>query len=173
MRLLVAEGLKAAKAHKSALKRRGHIVTLASSGEDCLKVYNDKLQDVTLHADPIERIQPFDAVVLDYDITKMNGIEVTKEILTVNPHQRVILTSDDDKTLSKGLRQSKQKVEILKKPFTEQMLIETVEDVHIYSALKELDINIDDIKSANLRHEQLTKILQILRKAKEIKPRPV
>jgi hypothetical protein len=52
------------------------------------------------------------------------------------------------------------------------MLIETVEDVHIYSALRELDINIDDIKSANLRHEQLTKILQILRKAKQIRPRP-
>jgi cadmium resistance protein CadD (predicted permease) len=44
MRLLVAEDLKTAKAHKSALKRRGQIVTLASNGEDCLKVYNDKFK---------------------------------------------------------------------------------------------------------------------------------
>jgi CheY-like chemotaxis protein len=135
MRLLVAEDLKAAKAHKSALKRRGHIVTLSSSGEDCLKVYNDKLQDVTLRSDLNEHIQPFDAVVLDYEILKMNGIKVTKEILTVNQHQRIIFTSGDDMAISKSLRQLKQKVEILKKPFTEQLLIETVEDEYIYSAL--------------------------------------
>jgi hypothetical protein len=49
-----------------------HIVTVVSGGEDCLKIYNDKLQDVTLHPDPNEHIQPFDAVVLDYEIPKMN-----------------------------------------------------------------------------------------------------
>jgi CheY-like chemotaxis protein len=172
MRLLVAEDLKAAKAHKSALKRRGHIVTLASSGEDCLKIYNGKLQDGTLSSDPNEHTQPFDAVVLDYEIPKMNGIEVTKEILTVNPRQRVILTSGDDKAISKGLRPLKQKVEILKKPFSDQLLIENVEDAFIYSALKELNIDTDDIKRAHFTHEQLTKILRILKKGKEIKPRP-
>ena len=173
MRLLVAEDLKAAKAHKSALKRRGHIVTLASSGEDCLKIYNDKLQDVTLRSDPNELIQPFDAVVLEYENPKMNGIEVTREILTVNPHQRVILTSDDDKVRSKNAGQLKQEVEILKKPFSEQLLIEKVEDVYIYSELKELNIDVDDIKRAHLTHEQLRKVLRILKKGKEIKPRPV
>jgi CheY-like chemotaxis protein len=172
MRLLVAEDLKAAKAHKSVLKRRGHIVTLASNGEDCLKVYNDKLQDVTLHSDPNEHVQPFDAVVLDYEIPKMNGIEVTNEILTVNPHQRVILTSDDDKATSKSLGQLKQKVEILKRPFTKQLLIETVEDEYVYSALKELNIDISDIKRAHFTHEQLTKILQIMKKSKDIRLRP-
>jgi CheY-like chemotaxis protein len=171
MRLLVAEDLKAAKAYKSALKSRGHMVTLASNGENCLKIYKDKLHDVALRSDLNEYIQPFDVVVLDYEIPQMNGIEVTKEILTVNPHQRVILTSEDDKAISKGLRRLKQKVEILKKPFSEQLLIENVEDAFIYSALKELNIDIDDIKRAHFTHEQLRKILRILKKGKEIKPR--
>jgi hypothetical protein len=63
-------------------------------------------------------------------------------------------------------------VEILKKPFSEQLLIEKVEDVYIYSELKELNIDVDDIKRAHLTHEQLRKVLRILRKGKEIKPRP-
>jgi hypothetical protein len=40
-------------------------------------VRNDKLQDVTLHSAPNEHIQPSDTFVLDYEIPKMNGIEVT------------------------------------------------------------------------------------------------
>lgn len=172
MRLLVAEDLKAAKAHKSALKSRGHMVTLASNGEECLKIYNDKLHDVAPRSDLNEHIQPFDVVVLDYEIPKMNGIEVTKEILTVNPHQRIIFTSGDETAISKGLQQLKQKVEILKRPFTKQLLIETVEDEYVYSALKELNIDIDDIKRAHFTHEQLTKILRILKKSKDIRLRP-
>jgi CheY-like chemotaxis protein len=172
MRLLVAKDLKAAKAHKSALKSRGHMVTLASNGEDCLKIYNDRLQDVTLHSDLNDHVQPFDVVVLDYEIPKMNGLEVAKEILTVNPHQRIIYTSGDDMAISKGLRQLKQKVEILKRPITKQLLIETVEDEYVYSALKELNIDINDIKRAHFTHEQLTKILQIMKKSKDIRLRP-
>lgn len=102
----------------------------------------------------------------------MNGIEVTKEILTVNPHQRVILTSGNDKAASRALGQLKQKVQILKKP-TEQMLIEKVEEANIYSALGELNIDIDDFKRAHFTNEQLKKVLRILKKRKEIKPRLV
>jgi CheY-like chemotaxis protein len=42
----------------------------------------------------MDQIQPFDAVVLDYKIPQMNGLEVAKEILAVNPHKRIILASD-------------------------------------------------------------------------------
>lgn len=172
MRLLVAEDNKAAKMHRSALKRRGHIVIVASNGEDCTKIYNDKLQDVILHSDPDEQIQPFDVVVLGNDIPKMNAIKVTKKILTVNPLQSVILISGNDKATSRTLGQLKQKVHILEKP-TEQMLIEKVEEANIYSALGGLNIDIDDFKRAHFTNEQLKKVLRILRKGKEIKPRMI
>jgi CheY-like chemotaxis protein len=38
-------------------------------------------------------VQPFDAVVLDYKMPKINGMEVAKEMLTVNAHQRIIFAS--------------------------------------------------------------------------------
>jgi CheY-like chemotaxis protein len=132
MRLLVAEDLKAGKAHKSALKSRGHIVTYTSNGEDCLNVYNDELQDIALRSDLDEHIQPFDVVVLDYDIPKMNGIEVTKEILTVNPHQRIIFISSNDKALSKGLRQLKKSGDIDKALYRTNVRRDSRRRVHLF-----------------------------------------
>jgi CheY-like chemotaxis protein len=76
---------------KHRLEDRGHIVTITSAGEECLKTYHDKLHIIALYSDATDHIQPFDVVILDYDIPDINGFEVAKEILSVNPHQRVIL----------------------------------------------------------------------------------
>jgi hypothetical protein len=50
-----------------------------------------------------------------------------------------------------SINQLNQIVEILNKPFSEQELIDIVEDKSIYSELKELNVNIDDLKNANFR----------------------
>jgi CheY-like chemotaxis protein len=127
---------------------------------------------VTFNSNPKEHIQPFDAVILDYNMPRMNGLEVAKEILAVNPHQRIIFASAYlQDMLIESIRQLNQIVEILNKPFSEQELIDTVEDKSIYSELKGLNVNIDDLKNANLRHEQLRDILYILKKGKEQKER--
>jgi hypothetical protein len=57
----------------------------------------------------------------------------------------------------------------LNKPFSEQELIDTVEDKSIYSELKELNVNIDDLKNADFRHEQCQSrdVLDILKKGKK------
>ena len=66
-----------------------------------------------------------------------------------------------------SVRQLNQIIEILNKPFSEQELIDTVEDKSIYSELKELNVNIDHFKNADFRHEQLRNVLDILKKQKE------
>lgn len=171
MRILVAEDdHDTAKVFKQTLEHRGHIVTLTTNGEDCLNIYNDRLQNVKLHRDPRKHVQPFDAVILEHMIPMVCGLEVAKEILAVNPHQRIIFACGDDKaSLKDSLQQLKQSVEVLNKPFSEQALIDAVEDKYIYSALKELNVNIDEIKNANFRHEQLTEMFRILKKARRRK----
>jgi CheY-like chemotaxis protein len=168
MKILLAEDHEdTAIVYKLALGDRGHTIVHTTNGEDCLKVYHNEFQLVTLHSDPKERIQPFDAVILDYNMPRMNGLEVAKEILAVNPHQRIIFASAYlQDMLIESIRQLNQIVEVLNKPFSEQELIDTLEDKSIYSELKELNVNIDAIKNANLRHEQLRDILGVLKKGK-------
>src|SRR5919106_1427833 len=137
MKILLAEGHEdTAVVYKLALQDKGHVVVHTTNGEDCLKVYHNEFQIVTFNSNPKEHIQPFDAVILDYSMPRMSGLEVAKEILAVNPHQRIIFASA------------------------------YLQDKLIYSELKELNVNIDDIKNANLRHEQLREILDILKRGK-------
>ena len=58
---------------------RGHELRLENNGEDSLKNYQEELQQVTLNSDPVERIQPYSAVILDCKMPKINGIEVGKK----------------------------------------------------------------------------------------------
>ena len=65
------------------------------------------------------------------------------------------------------LQQLNQPVELLQKPFGQDELVDTIEDKEIYSELQKLNVNIDDIKAANLRHEQLRGILEVLRNTRQ------
>jgi CheY-like chemotaxis protein len=166
MKILLAEDDNdTATLYKRALEERGHQVVITNDGKDSLDVYHKELQDITLNTDPSKHIQPFDAVVLDYKMPKINGMQVAKEILAVNPHQRIIFASAYVKeTLMDSIQQLNQIVELLQKPFGENELIDTIEDKEIYSELQKLNANIDDIKAANLRHEQLRELLETLKK---------
>ena len=169
MKILLAEDHEdTAVVYKAALGDRGHVVVHMTNGEDCLKVYHNEFQITTVHSNLNGHVQPFETVILDYNMPRMNGLEVAKEILACNPHQRIIFASAYlQDTVLESVRQLNQIVEILNKPFSEQELIDTVEDKSIYSELKELNVNIDHFKNANFRHEQLRNVLDILKKQKE------
>jgi CheY-like chemotaxis protein len=91
MNILIAEDeMDIALLYKKVLEERNHQVTVTTNGEDCLKCYHDVFQDTCY----IQRLQvPFDVVLLDYKMPQINGMEVAKEILAVNSHQRIIFAS--------------------------------------------------------------------------------
>jgi CheY-like chemotaxis protein len=55
---------------------------------DKSKKYNNKAQGSTSSTK-----SPFDVVELDYKMPGKDGMEVAKEILTINPDQRIIFAS--------------------------------------------------------------------------------
>ena len=157
MQVLIAEDdLDIATLYKKALEKRKHDVVITSNGEECLKKYLDTLHYMTFgvslptlsmprmpatRMDPalsstgstrfrsVNKSAPYDVVILDYSMPSINGMEIAKEILAINSHQRVIFASAYVKeTLEHSIKQLKQVVELIQKPFELSKLVDTIED---------------------------------------------
>ena len=99
-------------------------------------------------------------MLLDCNLPYINGIEVAKEILAVNPHQRIIFASAYVKdTVIDTIRNLKHLKESIQKPFGMQKLIDLIEDKKIYEELQRLDVDLDVIKAVNPSHEQIVDLL--------------
>ena len=168
MKILIAEDeYDIALLYKLALEKRNHRVTISQNGEDCLKLYHEEFQRMRFSGDDSISVQllPFNAVILDYKMPKINGIEVAKEILAVNPHQRIIFASAYVKeTLLDTIKSLKQITEVVQKPFGVNILIDTVEDKETYSELQKLNVDMDVIRAVNPTHEQIIDLIERLRK---------
>lgn len=192
MQVLIAEDdLEIATLYKKALERRSHNVTITSNGEDCLKRYLDALHHMTYGVslpgsstsqipstklDPslsagssvfrsVNKSTPYDVVILDYSMPSINGMDVAKEILAINSHQRVIFASAYVKeTLEHSIKELKQVVELIQKPFSLSKLVDIIEDKEVYEDLRTLNIDVDLVKAANPTHEQILDLLERLKK---------
>ncbi|MGC1932441.1 MAG: response regulator [Candidatus Nitrosopolaris sp.] len=182
MKILIAEDDKdTALSYKRTLERRGHQVFVTNNGEECLIVYHEEFKKVTSERVATEHIQPFDVVVVDYKMPQIDGIQVAKEILAVNQHQRIIFASAYVKeTLLDSVKQLKQSVELLQKPFGQDTLVYTIEKKEIYSELQELvylqivdllqvfrDLAQrnrlgEELENVELRHEEMRALLDSL-----------
>jgi CheY-like chemotaxis protein len=160
VRILVAEDeQEILTQYRLALEDRDHQVVTTTNGQECLNVYMAELQK---HA------QPFDAVVLDYRMPTMDGMSVAKQILATNPRQRIIFASAYvNETIVESVRQLKQIVELLQKPFELDTLVDVLEDKVIYEKLEELNVKIKDIKDLNPTHQQVRELLDGLKKLHE------
>lgn len=142
--------------YRLALEGANHQVVTTVNGEECLNTYMAASQ---------KQAKPFDAVVLDHRMPKMDGMEVAKHILAANPHQRIIFASAYvNETLVDSVRELKQIVELLQKPFELDTLVDVLEDKGIYEQLEQLNVKIKDIRNLNPTHEQVRDLLEGLRK---------
>ena len=57
-------------------------------------------------------------------------------------------------------------MEVLEKPISNQVLIDTVEDTTTFNELKKFDFNIDAFKKGGFSHEQLRDLADILKNVK-------
>ena len=182
--------------YKIALESRNHEAVITQNGKECLDIYNTeynansntmslsksnskqqtKSQDyngelVTTSTSSSEssfsfKYSPFDAVVLDYRMPEKDGMEVAKEILEINPEQRIIFASAYVKeTLEDSVKQLKQVVELMQKPFDADVLVDTIEDKEVQQGLKKLMTNLKqtkDLEDPSL--EQMRDLFEGLRK---------
>jgi CheY-like chemotaxis protein len=156
--------------YKIALEKRNHTVSITYNGEDCLEKYHEKFQCLRFNRlySTSGNILPFDVVILDHKMPKIDGIRVAQEILAVNPHQRIIFASAYVReTLLDSVKRLKQVVEIMEKPFGVNALIDTIDDNGIYSELRNFNVDLDVIKALNPTHEQVTDLLERLRKLRQ------
>ena len=173
MKLLIAEDDEdIALIYKKGLDMKNYTVVIARNGEDCLKIYNEELHKIKfdntkanqLYNNSLANNPPFDIVILDYRIPKINGLEVAKEILSINPHQRIIFASAYVKdTLEESIKCLSYVVELIQKPFSLKELVNTVEDNEIYQDLQKLNVDIDLVKALSPTHAQITDLLERVR----------
>jgi CheY-like chemotaxis protein len=166
LRILVAEDDPSISTlYSNLLRDNGHGVILTKDGEECLICYNEELRKTAETTDAREHIQPFGAVILDHKMPKMNGLEVAKEIVSVNPHQRIIIASAySSEIFDEAADTFNLPLETLQKPFWNQTLIDLLEDTRIYEKLMEHFSTVEPLKKSSLRHEQLKKIVDLFEK---------
>jgi CheY-like chemotaxis protein len=168
MRILIAEDdADLLESYKDALEDRNHKVLLTGDGEECLRIYREELKQ-TLSEGNVKTHKidtPFDAVVLDYMMPRKDGMQAAKEILKMNPKQRIIFASAYvEQTLEDTVKQLKQVVELMQKPFGADTLVKTIEDKEVYEGLKQIMLSMKQIKDLSPTPKQLRSLLENLRR---------
>ena len=160
MHVLIAEDEKdLLDQYRDALEDKGHKVTISTNGNECVEIYRIESEHGEKSTDDL----PFDAVILDYQMPVKNGLETAKEILKINPKQRIIFASGCvQEAFFESVSSLKQITEIMKKPFQLQALIDTLEDKEMYKKLEELNVDISTIKELNLSHAQIKAYFDVL-----------
>lgn len=147
--LIAEDNIDTANIYRLALKSRGHDVSITSDGLECLQIYENTASKMVTENNA--RHTPYDVVVLDYRMPKLDGLEAAKAILKICPEQRLILASAYVKNTLRDLVKNLQKVvELMEKPFEPKDLVELIENVHSYQELTRINVLVTDLDIQHL-----------------------
>jgi len=145
--------------YKRVLEQHNHEVSITPDGEKCILSYKNSLQNPK--NENIRR-STFDAVILDYKMLKKDGMEAVKEILELNPNQRIIFASayvKDTLFFVDSVKQLKFML-LMQKPSDATAPVDIIEDKEIYDGLEKLNVNVKKIKDFNPSHEEIREFLE-------------
>jgi CheY-like chemotaxis protein len=173
MRILIAEDdLHSLDMCAKALEFKGHEVIGTTNGQDCLRTYQKSALKSEKGEQELSFNRPFDAVILDYKMPKMDGKQVAKEILAINPDQRIIFISAYVKeTLMDSVKELNQVMELIQKPFEPDVLVDLVENVQSAGLMRNLRTLASSISgdSASPSNDQIQTLLEALQKIQKSK----
>lgn len=126
MKILVAEDVQhTGMQYDIVLSKRNHHVKVTQNGDDCLNAYTNALKEAKLKK---ENNSQFDVVVLDYRMPGKDGMQVAKQILAINPKQRIIFASAYVReTLLDLAKDLNSPIEWIEKPFELEEFVAKIE----------------------------------------------
>ena len=160
------------KTNKKKKERKRKVMATTQTIETTeTEITNEQIEDDDYYYDDDDNdnanVSPFDVVILDHKMPKKTGLEIAKEILEINPEQRIIFASAYVReTLEESVKHLRKVVELIQKPFETNTLIEAIEDKEIYKQLKILMLNIKEIEKEEYQptKEQIRDLFKSVRK---------
>lgn len=120
---------------------------LCKTGEECFATYSEQISRSRRVNSSVTPIDPFDVVLLDYEIEDMDALELGKRILSLNPRQRLVLASENvQETISRVIKEFDAPAQIIQKPITNEILMSSLEDEDMYLELRKFKTEFNDIK---------------------------
>ena len=170
MNVLIAEDESSmSDLYRIALGAKGNHVLITSDGVECIDAYKEALGRLRQSGKSPSRYEPFDAVVLDYRMPRMDGLEVAKNIFAMNKEQRVIFASAFVKeTLRDSVKYLEQVVELIQKPFEPKILVQLIEDTSATKELQEINRAISQLDPGKSNDEQINELLDVLKKIQKV-----
>lgn len=160
--LIVEDDSIAAMQYKVALEARKHKVRITRDGEECLRAYSEALS-ASRSMDPELMTHPYDVVIIDFRIPKINGAQVAMEILSFNPRQKIVFATAYLSELMNhfpDIARLGRYISILPKPFEYRLLIDEVESRIIRDQLQTLGVDVDALLAAGATHDKLVALLE-------------
>ena len=152
--------------YKISLEAKGHRVTITNDGEECVAKYRDAVSKL---GGKTSKYEPFDVVVLDYRMPKMDGLAAAKEILKMNNDQRIIFASAYVKeTLRDSVRELDRVVELIQKPFEPKVLVELIENTATIKELEEINKMVTKLDTAKSDDAQINELMEILKRVQKV-----